>query len=402
MENTKPAFLVSYIIFSIVATTVTANQPPVLDSIGPKTAVAGLQIKFDVTARDPDGSPPTLFPLIQSMPRGALLDSIVTDSNTTTGKFRWTPDSTRDSSQVGIHEIIFYATDGQSYDSEVVVVDVKEAGYDPGITDTVALVVTQKPNAALNQLNVELALYVFSDSTIVGASMGFRWDNPNLKMDSAIVSALIDSSFGIGPWLYEDGDITVTNDSQRFIFLGSYYPPDSSFGVPGNLNGRRLWATYYFTLSSWSPSDSIVIDSVFIPPSISMLFTVFDFHIGQIPFIPYWKKKVVIKDAATAVTEVESINRPNSYALIQNYPNPFNLSTEIRFDIAERAHVTLTIFNVMGQQVATLVDEVLSPKSYVVEWDGTSYAGAKVASGVYFYKLEAGDFVATKKMILLK
>jgi len=93
---------------------------------------------------------------------------------------------------------------------------------------------------------------------------------------------------------------------------------------------------------------------------------------------------------------------PTSYALSQNYPNPFNPITEINFDIPVRSHVTLTVYNVVGQMVKTLVDEELAPKHYIVDWDGTTDNGTKVASGIYFYKLEAGDFTETKKMLLLK
>jgi len=99
---------------------------------------------------------------------------------------------------------------------------------------------------------------------------------------------------------------------------------------------------------------------------------------------------------------VESENLPTSYALSQNYPNPFNPSTKIMFDIPTRSHVTLTVYNVLGQKVTTLVDKEMPPGSYVADWNSTSDNGKEVTSGVYFYKLEADDFIQTKKMLLLK
>ena len=102
------------------------------------------------------------------------------------------------------------------------------------------------------------------------------------------------------------------------------------------------------------------------------------------------------------VLSVESENLPTSYALSQNYPNPFNPSTEIKFDIPVRSHVTLTVYNVLGQRVTTLVDKEMPPGSYVADWNSTSDNGTEVTSGVYFYKLEADDFIQTKKMLLLK
>ena len=104
----------------------------------------------------------------------------------------------------------------------------------------------------------------------------------------------------------------------------------------------------------------------------------------------------------TDVLAVETENLPTSYALSQNYPNPFNPNTEIKFDIPVRSHVTLTVFNVLGQRVATLVDKEMPPGSYVADWNSTSDNGKEVTSGVYFYKLEADNFIETKKMLLLK
>jgi flagellar hook assembly protein FlgD len=93
-----------------------------------------------------------------------------------------------------------------------------------------------------------------------------------------------------------------------------------------------------------------------------------------------------------------------SNALAQNYPNPFNPTTQIRYSIRKRGHVSLDVYNVAGQRVRTLVSEVQTPlpQGFAVTWDGTSDAGDVVSSGVYFYKLSTGDFTKTKKMVLLK
>jgi hypothetical protein len=88
---------------------------------------------------------------------------------------------------------------------------------------------------------------------------------------------------------------------------------------------------------------------------------------------------------------------PQSFSLDQNYPNPFNPSTTIRFEIVQRSAVKLKIFNVLGQLLTTLVDEQRNGGAYSVEWNAT-----EVASGVYFYQLQAGEFVQTKKMIFLR
>ncbi|MCP4567722.1 MAG: T9SS type A sorting domain-containing protein [FCB group bacterium] len=93
---------------------------------------------------------------------------------------------------------------------------------------------------------------------------------------------------------------------------------------------------------------------------------------------------------------------PDGYALTQNYPNPFNPTTSIKYNIAETQAVTLEIFNVNGQKVKTLVDEVVTAGEHTVNWNSTDENGQKVASGIYMYRLTAGDIVETKKMTLLK
>ncbi len=87
---------------------------------------------------------------------------------------------------------------------------------------------------------------------------------------------------------------------------------------------------------------------------------------------------------------------PLEYALKQNYPNPFNSTTEISFLLPERAHVRLEVFNILGQKVATLVDEQLPPASYTVKWDATGFG-----AGVYFYQLTSAAWRETKKLVLV-
>ncbi|MCX7798695.1 MAG: T9SS type A sorting domain-containing protein [Melioribacter sp.] len=93
---------------------------------------------------------------------------------------------------------------------------------------------------------------------------------------------------------------------------------------------------------------------------------------------------------------------PNSFSLEQNYPNPFNPSTTISFQIAELSNVKLIIYDALGREIKKLIDEVKPAGKYSVLWDGSDNTGNKVTSGVYFYKIIAGNFIQTKKMILMK
>ena len=93
---------------------------------------------------------------------------------------------------------------------------------------------------------------------------------------------------------------------------------------------------------------------------------------------------------------------PTDYALNQNYPNPFNPTTEIRYAIPKNANVTISIYNVYGQKVRTLVAGQKSAGYYVTTWNGRADDGHEVSSGVYFYEIHAGKYTATKKMTLMR
>ncbi len=93
---------------------------------------------------------------------------------------------------------------------------------------------------------------------------------------------------------------------------------------------------------------------------------------------------------------------PQEFSLWQNYPNPFNPETEISYALPTACHVKLSIYNLLGQRVRTLVNEHQAAGHKTVHWDGTDEKGNKVASGVYFYKIHGGEFTDAKKMILMK
>jgi len=103
----------------------------------------------------------------------------------------------------------------------------------------------------------------------------------------------------------------------------------------------------------------------------------------------------------SAIVEVVGVDNENSipkeFALKQNYPNPFNPSTLIKYALSTAGEVSLLIYSLRGEKVAHLIDERKPAGNYTVEWNASN-----VSSGIYFYRLQAGDFVQTRKMVLLK
>ncbi|MBI5060099.1 T9SS type A sorting domain-containing protein [candidate division KSB1 bacterium] len=116
---------------------------------------------------------------------------------------------------------------------------------------------------------------------------------------------------------------------------------------------------------------------------------------GKEPLINIWGQWV--NDCTVGVTEVRGQPVPAVYTLEQNYPNPFNPTTSIRFSVPQTERVELTVFNLQGQQVSTLVDEVMTAGVYDVQ-----FGSSRLASGIYFYRLHTPTFESVKKMTLLK
>lgn len=95
-------------------------------------------------------------------------------------------------------------------------------------------------------------------------------------------------------------------------------------------------------------------------------------------------------------------NIPRDYSLSQNFPNPFNPQTTISFGLPQASRVKLVVYNVLGQAIKTLADDNFTAGTHTALWDGTNATGTPVSSGVYFYRIEANNYIASKKMIMLK
>ncbi|MCH6574234.1 MAG: T9SS type A sorting domain-containing protein, partial [Bacteroidetes bacterium] len=109
----------------------------------------------------------------------------------------------------------------------------------------------------------------------------------------------------------------------------------------------------------------------------------------------FWSESFTV-DIVTGIAENET-NLPIEYTLKQNYPNPFNPSTRIKYSIPQSSNVVIKVFDILGNEIETLVNEQMSVGTYEITW----YAG-QLPSGVYFYQLKAGSYIETKKMILLR
>ena len=168
--------------------------------------------------------------------------------------------------------------------------------------------------------------------------------------------------------------------------LGDVYVTGMDHTVKYDSDGNQLW------VGEWGGVD-IAIDS-----SDDVYVTGWDAVSGKFRFVTV---KYVQAGSGVEDQPGES-QRPSQFALFQNQPNPFNQSTQIRFNLASSGFVRLTIHDIVGRKVRALVSEFLPAGHKSVFWDGKNDSGEEVASGVYFYRIQVGDFSETKKLVLLK
>ena len=156
-----------------------------------------------------------------------------------------------------------------------------------------------------------------------------------------------------------------------------------------------------YTINVWVREDGVLFDK--------LLFIIDDTYepTGEGPPESTRAYGNVAAKANQATRDGLALNRqaeelPEAFALKGNYPNPFNPTTTIQFELPEASAVNLEIFDMMGRRVATLIDGNVHAGRHQVQWHATSDAGSRVASGMYLYRLKAGDFVSTKRMALMK
>jgi bacterial leucyl aminopeptidase len=112
---------------------------------------------------------------------------------------------------------------------------------------------------------------------------------------------------------------------------------------------------------------------------------------------------MLISENGTTVVNADENTKPlNEFALYSNYPNPFNPSTTIRYQVAGNSNVSLKIYNILGQEVRTLVKAAQTSGEHTIQWDGKDHTGAVVSSGIYIYRLQADHFVKSDKMMLIR
>jgi hypothetical protein len=221
-----------------------------------------------------------------------------------------------------------------------------------------------------------------------------------------------DSSFMSDPAFLEINDFDLLNNYQKY-FLSIHFTQSaildsntnisremlflSNSGSIGTvvLNGLTLWPTVAYYQREWA-SRFYAIENYSIPEALDTYLSIPSHY--ERTAINFWGDPSLKLKYDPTVNVSESISEiPNDYVLHSNYPNPYNNSTKISYEIPVQSNVSIILYDVLGREVATLVNEVKSSGKHQFD-----FVENNLVSGVYFYTLRAGNFVRTNKMILLK
>jgi hypothetical protein len=178
------------------------------------------------------------------------------------------------------------------------------------------------------------------------------------------------------------GDSIYTRTILSSVFGQKIVGQEFKFGINGGDNESGFGLNHIENIDDSGPEDTLNVQFGSINPN---KYDAWDFD----------------KRLPTAIEDTPG-SLPFTYSLEQNYPNPFNPETTIQYSLAKPGHVTLTVYNLMGQKVKTLIDKSQPAGKYNASWNGRNDQGNPVTTGVYFYRINSGDFNRVKKLLLLK
>jgi len=227
---------------------------------------------------------------------------------------------------------------------------------------------------------------------------GINWDSVSCVLADSEVTPLVVKGHNIYTGTYNSG-VFVSNDSGKswrkisagLEHLSTISIIDENKILAGTLGQGVFILTRPDTV--WQAINEGLPDTSFDHYVFSILTDSKNIYIGTASS-GVWKRP--LSEVITSVNQIKN-NIPDNFELYQNYPNPFNPETTIEYSIPKASHVIITIFDLLGREVTKLINEEKQPGNYSFEFNA-----GKFASGVYFYRMQAGNFISTRKLVLLK
>ena len=370
------------------------NNVPVFGRIGSLSVNETEKIEFTLRATDADGDP--IVYGASNLPGGAIFDSLITQ------KFVWTPGY----EQAGNHDIVFIAQDSKGDKTELLVpLVVNNVNRQPVFSNW-------QPAANVIQFKDDNAIS-FSVTAIDpdGDQLSYLWfmNNKHVGTGETYIFPPMDmGTHKLTVKVFDEADTT----SQTWSVLTSINLESFAASSVEGSSVNLTWVTslevnnagFNILRSSRENGNYEKINDDLIQPSFDGNYSYYDDNVqpGQ---QYYYKLEDVSFSGGSGFhgPVLVEVSAPRTFELEQNYPNPFNPTTRISYQIPKASKVLVVIFNTLGQEVARLVNnEKKAAGKYTVLWNARGENGFLLPSGVYYYRISAGKFTASKKMILIK
>ena len=223
---------------------------------------------------------------------------------------------------------------------------------------------TMEDMGAVPGMTIDIPIHIFNDQNIQGLMGTLNYDPAMLSLDTLIFSDYLDD------YLIEYNEI----NPGEVIVAASGNNPNTESGLLANVT--------FEVLEGFTDETTV---------------SIMDLRLNENEPV-----EIATEMTISYVLGIDGAGVPGVFALHQNYPNPFNPITRINYDLPEDALVNITIYDMMGRQVKTLINSEQTAGYRAIRWNGTNHLGQPVAAGMYLYKIRANMFNQTKKLILLK
>jgi len=375
------------------------NKFPIIASIADVTIREDQDISFTISATDEDTDPIRYG--IRNLPQGALFDSLGTK------QFSWTPNYF----QAGKYIVHFMAWDNKGgFDDEAVRITVENVNRIPRIS-------YYEPVADLligHKIIGETFRFVVQATDSDNDELSYEWYNNDLLVSSKNFYEFYVADQYNGAHFIEvrisDGYDWVNHNWSVYVKTPVELAHFSAH-ITEHQNVELVWETttevahagFNIFKKSASGGSYKQINEHLIKPDGTKKYTFIDESVSVGETYSYKLEDVSITGATTQHDPITIfVSKPKDYKLCQNYPNPFNPTTTINYQLPETGHITLKIYNLLGQEVICLIDEVKDAGYYTAIWNGLDKFGNQINSGIYYYRMVSGSFVQSKKMIFLK
>jgi len=382
---------------SVSITVVDVNSAPVLNAIPDKSVNEGTELVIDVSATDAEGD--NLVYSASGLPTGALFDA-------TTRKFTWKPSST----QAGDYTVTFSVSDGKLSASASVKITVVDANTAPTITPIADKIINTNQQLTFDIVatdgegdNLIYAAGPLPTGATFDASLHrFSWKpsgsqageytvtffvSDGNSTPSIVVKIKVIKVNSAPVFVKSMPDTTIDVHNVQVLFKYQYKASDAdgdvvTFRLDGGPTGAIMSSSGLLT---WIPKTTDA------GQQFLLMITISDGTLSETIVTSITTRSQIVG------IEGEEYNIPSKYSMDQNYPNPFNPTTNIKFSLPKEDNVTLKVYNVMGEEVASLVNRFMNAGVYTVSFDAKN-----LSSGLYFYKIQTSQFSKTMKMLLAK